>query len=125
LKEIREHEWNNYDIKIWEEYGDTQKGVREDETALEAIARHMVEVLGENKRKEPYDVYIGRGSKWGNPYYIGRDGTREQVIKKYRKYLLASPLMDDLHELKGKVLGCFCAPKPCHGDILAELANKD
>jgi len=49
LKEIREHEWNNYDIKIWEEYGDTQKGVREDETALEAIARHMVEVLGENK----------------------------------------------------------------------------
>ena len=40
-----------------------------------------------NKYKEDYDVYIGRGSKWGNPYRIGEDGTREEVIEKYRLYL--------------------------------------
>ncbi len=44
LREIREYEWNNYDIKIWGEVAGGQKGVRQGETALEAIARHMVEV---------------------------------------------------------------------------------
>ncbi len=49
LKEIREYEWNNQDVKIWGEFEDVQKGVREGETALEAIARHMVEVLEEEE----------------------------------------------------------------------------
>lgn len=76
-------------------------------------------------KKEPYDVYIGRPSKWGNPFVIGRDGTREEVIEKYRHYILHNPrLLADLSELKGKVLGCWCAPKPCHGDVLVELASK-
>lgn len=48
LKEIREYEWNSYDIKLWGERSD-QGGVREGETALEAIARHMVEVLEEKQ----------------------------------------------------------------------------
>lgn len=76
-------------------------------------------------QKQSYDVYIGRPSKWGNPFEIGKDGTRKEVIEKYRQYLLNSPeLMADLHELKGKVLGCWCSPKACHGEVLAELANK-
>lgn len=72
-----------------------------------------------------YDIYIGRPSKWGNPYSIGRDGTREEVIAKFERYLLASPaLLAALPELKGKILGCWCKPKPCHGDILEKYANQ-
>lgn len=75
-------------------------------------------------KKSKYDVYVGRGSKWGNPFVIGKDGTRKEVIKKYKKWLLNNPsLLKDLPELKGKILGCWCFPKECHGDILAELAN--
>lgn len=75
--------------------------------------------------KEPYDVYIGRGSKWGNPFLIGRDGNREEVIAKYAEWLETNhELLSSLNELQGKVLGCFCSPLPCHGNILAELADK-
>lgn len=75
-------------------------------------------------KKDRYDVYCGRPSKWGNPFIIGRDGTREEVIQKHREWFLTQDeLMNSLHELKGKVLGCWCAPAPCHCDFLAELAN--
>jgi hypothetical protein len=75
-------------------------------------------------KKSSYDVYIGRPSKWGNPFEIGKDGTREQVIAKYRKWIISQPnLMKSLPELKGKILGCWCAPLLCHGDVLSELAN--
>jgi len=75
-------------------------------------------------KHEPYDVYIGRPSKWGNPFEIGRDGTRAEVIKKYEEYLLQSDkLFVDIGELKGKVLGCWCSPQPCHGDVLVKYAN--
>jgi len=87
-----------------------------------------------NKYKEPYDVYIGRGSKWGNPFTHIKDRktkaefiveSREESIEKYRQWILSQPnLLNDIHELKGKTLGCFCKPKSCHGDVLAELANK-
>jgi hypothetical protein len=73
-------------------------------------------------KRESYDVYIGRPSVWSNPYEIGRDGDRETVIRKYREYLLSNPdLMARLPELEGKILGCWCAPKPCHGDVLIEV----
>ena len=77
-----------------------------------------------NKRKHDYDVYIGRGSIWGNPYVIGKDGTRAEVLDKYRQYLESSPdLLLQVYSLRGKTLGCYCAPLPCHGDILAEYAD--
>lgn len=76
-------------------------------------------------KKEKYDVYVGRPSKWGNPYIIGRDGTREECIRKFRNFLVRSPeLLEALPDLRGKTLGCFCKPSACHGDILMELANK-
>ena len=76
-------------------------------------------------KRHTYDVYIGRPSKWGNPFAIGADGTREQVIKKYRRWLIAQPaLMAALPELRGKTLGCWCAPQACHGDVLADLADE-
>jgi hypothetical protein len=81
-------------------------------------------------KKEPYDICIGRGrcprtggqGRWGNPFRIGRDGTREQVIARYADWLageldaeritLAEPAPFD-----GKALGCWCAPEPCHGEV--------
>jgi hypothetical protein len=78
-------------------------------------------------------VYIGdrlyRGpwrlpkSKWANPYKIGRDGTREQVIAKFECHLYDTGLFNDIHELHGRDLACWCAPEPCHGDLLLKLAN--
>ena len=75
-------------------------------------------------KKAPYDVYIGRPSKWGNPFVIGKHGTREEVIQKYLEWLMSQPdLLTDIPSLKAKVLGCYCAPAACHGDVLSELAN--
>lgn len=70
-------------------------------------------------------VYIGRPSKWGNPFVIGKDGSREEVIAKYRLWLLARPevVAAAKSELRGKNLVCFCAPLACHGDVLIEVAN--
>ena len=74
--------------------------------------------------KEPFDVYIGRGSKWGNPFKIGRDGTRKEVINKYRKMILENTeLLNSLHELENKILGCWCKPNSCHGDVLKYLTD--
>lgn len=77
-----------------------------------------------NRYASKFDVFIGRPSKWGNPYRIGKDGTRQQVLEKYRQYILSRPdLLAALPEIRGKVLGCTCVPFPCHGHILAELAD--
>jgi len=74
--------------------------------------------------KIPNGVYIGRGSKWGNPFPIGKDGSRAEVITKYIAYLLRhQALLDALPELKDKMLVCFCAPLACHGDVLARYAD--
>ena len=76
-------------------------------------------------KRARFDTYIGRPSKWGNRFVIGRDGTRDEVIEKYRQWLMQQPalLAAAREELAGKVLGCFCAPQKCHGDVLAEIAN--
>lgn len=75
-----------------------------------------------------HDVYIGRGSKWGNPFIIGKDGDREEVISKYEAYIMSPEqqhLIDDLPELVDKVLGCWCSPKACHGDILKRMVEDE
>ncbi len=76
-------------------------------------------------KKENYDVYIGRPGKWGNPFSIGKDGTREQVLYLYEEWIRNNLiLLNDLHELKGKILGCWCFPNLCHGDILIKLIKE-
>lgn len=76
-------------------------------------------------RKEQFDIDIRRPAKWGNPFKIGTDGTRSEVIEKYRNWLMTQPhLIADLEELRGKRLGCWCHPKPCHGDVLVELLQQ-
>ena len=82
-------------------------------------------------KKEEFDVYIGRGSKWGNPYSHKEGtlaehvvGSRSEAIQKFEEYLLSNEeLMESLSELKGKTLGCWCKPKSCHGDILLKYSN--
>lgn len=88
----------------------------------------MPKVLNKYKDEVPKEaVYIGRPNKWGNPFVIGKDGTREEVIAKYRIWLLAQPEKVEAakRELAGKDLVCFCAPKGCHGDVLLEVANAE
>ncbi len=83
-------------------------------------------------KKEPYDVYIGRPSKWGNPFsHLEGKGeikvdTREEAIQGYELYLEEHPELVRAAklELRGKVLGCWCRPKTCHGDILARIAEE-
>ncbi len=81
-----------------------------------------------NIRKYPRsDVYIGRPSKWGNPFIIGKDGNRKEVVKKYMNWIINGEgryLLKDLSQLKGKILGCFCKPKLCHGDVLVKLIER-
>ena len=69
-------------------------------------------------------IYIGRGSKWGNPFRIGADGDRATVIAKHARWLRDQHhLLRARDELRGKDLLGFCAPVPCHGDLLLRLAN--
>lgn len=81
-----------------------------------------------NKKRDAIprgSVFIGRPSKWGNPFAIGKDGTRDDVITKYAVWLANNPqLMAEARaELRGKNLVCFCAPAPCHGHVLYGVAN--
>jgi len=75
-------------------------------------------------KRSAHDVYIGRPSKWGNPFVIGKDGSRAEVVAKYREWAQRRGLDKAAAlELKGKTLGCWCSPQACHGDVLAEWAN--
>lgn len=73
-------------------------------------------------------VRIDRATEWGNPFRIGEDGTREEVIAKYRKALWlqiksGNQSLEQLAALKGKDLYCWCAPEACHGDVLQSAAR--
>lgn len=83
-----------------------------------------------NKDKgQKYDVYIGRGTPWGNPYAIGENGqTRDEVINKFKKYFISEIISNDekrkdLLSLRGSTLGCHCKPLACHGDVIADYLN--
>ena len=86
-------------------------------------------VLNKHKHGIPVGaVYIGRGSRWGNPFVVGRDGTRDEVCEKHRQLLWhqiqeGEITLDDLVSLHGKDLVCFCAPRRCHGDTLEAAAK--
>ena len=87
-----------------------------------------------NILREPCDIEICRPGKWGNPFTHIKDkktlakyivDSVEEALNRYREYILTTPeLYESLDELSGKKLGCFCKPKPCHGDILIELLSQ-
>ena len=92
----------------------------------------MNETTVVNLYAEPYDVYIGRkrkgGTNLGNPFEIGKDGTRTEVIEKYKSYfyerLGQEPAFKrEIEALQGKRLGCFCKPSACHGDVIKEYLD--
>ena len=63
-------------------------------------------------------------SKWANPFKIGHDGAREHVVALYEYFVRSKPdLIAALPELRGKDLACWCAPLPCHGDVLLRLVE--
>lgn len=90
-------------------------------------------------KRDPFDVYIGRPSVWGNPFTHKpgtlakyRVATIDEALDSYRKWLMGQPqlIQKAKSELKGKVLGCWCKTSknpdaPCHGDVLAEIANRE
>lgn len=86
-----------------------------------------------NLRYAPYDVYIGRAGKgkdgyFGNPYTLHREADRALVLKQYLAHFIVRIQNDAefkvrIHALRGKVLGCFCAPRLCHGNIIAHYCN--
>lgn len=82
-----------------------------------------------NCRHQSYDIMIDRSTVFGNPYRIGKDGSREEVIEKYRGHLKTSVAFgiinwSDLRRLKGKRLGCWCKPHACHGDVILEVMKE-
>ena len=107
----------------------------DDTNALLAVAARPIIIV--NKHHGESGEYIGRGSPLGNPFVIGKDGSREQVIAKYRVWLneqimRKNPVvLDELNRLgnkaideKGLALQCFCYPKPCHGEVIKEKLVK-
>lgn len=79
-----------------------------------------------NLKKDTYEVYIGRGSKWGNPFPMNNYSKeeRDRVCDEYEKWFWTTDLVKSLYQLKDKRLGCYCKPLRCHGDFLAKLCNE-
>ncbi len=87
-----------------------------------------------NVKRDKYTIddnflYIGRANKWlgfeesiwHNPFPMKNEGQRKEVLRNYLEYIVKSPLMVDLYQLDNKVLGCYCSPRDCHGNILLKL----
>ena len=81
----------------------------------------------EGWRENPDYVDISRNSKWGNPFVLGLNGSRREVVEKFKQAVLNGPLqwiLEELEELRGKILVCYCKPAECHGDVYVELLNE-
>jgi len=83
-----------------------------------------------NRHREHFDVYIGRGTPFGNPFVIGVDGDRNEVFAKYEVYfdhkIKTDPVFrEQVNRLKNQVLGCSCKPFACHGDIIVRYLDKE
>ena len=86
----------------------------------------MPKVWNRRDPKTPPDaVYVGRPTKWGNPFAMHTEAERDWVCDQYERYVQERPTLiaQARKELKGKDLVCWCAPKRCHADVLLEIAN--
>ena len=84
----------------------------------------MPKVYNRRDKEIPKDaVYVGRPTKWGNPFKIGTSIGREEVVKLYAEKLSELDKQNIIRELRGKDLICWCAPEACHADVLLEIAN--
>jgi len=101
--------------------------LKHQQIVLRMIETPITRVVNKKDCKD-YDVYIGRGSGWGNPYAIGSDGERDEVISKFKYdfdggFLGEDDFKEKLLQLRGKRIACHCAPLPCHGDVYADYLN--
>ena len=90
---------------------------------MNRLKTRVINIKTETCKSSDY-VYIGRPSIWGNPFSITENCRRSESLRRFFKYLQNHPkLVEQTLELSGKILGCYCAPLPCHGHILAALAD--
>ena len=101
------------------EYSDWLKRRLElnDDTGISAGVQSFP-TIAVNVKTDDYDILVDRTTIFGNPFKIGKDGTRNEVIDMFEEWVYTQPEL-----LKGKRLGCHCKPKKCHADILAKIAN--
>lgn len=88
----------------------------------------MPQVLNKKTSGVPIGaVYVGRPTKWGNPFPMHAESERDKVVADYRAFLARSPQLvaEARAELRGKDLVCWCAPRACHADVLMAAANSD
>jgi uncharacterized protein DUF4326 len=126
-RELREAIRSYLDSQGWTDF-ERERRRWVEELGYPTLANHHTDVhLLQWAKMTGRHVYIGRGSKWGNPFEIGKDGDREFVIDSYcLHYLPRKPsLLDALPELDGKVLECYCVPEPCHGEVLIETLRRE
>ncbi|MDD2878367.1 MAG: DUF4326 domain-containing protein [Acidiphilium sp.] len=133
-------EWSPVDILEWQDLNATERYLdietyalaadraaepRIEHTPLQPARTYRVLNKKTYARQLPADaVYIGRGSKWGNPFILGRNDSRDEIAAKHEHWLSRqNHLLRSIDELKGRDLVCFCAPLTCHGDLLLKLAN--
>lgn len=138
---IEAHEWTPSDIThaiVFDdgyEFGDeiktlkaAEKPLREIKIAITRVVNIKTDTIYQNQKSNSKYEYIGRGSYWGNPYSMYGDGDdRDEVIRKYKYDFdfdkFPNKKKSEVYKLAGKTLGCFCKPKACHGDILADFLN--
>lgn len=101
------------------------------------VKKDCLKTIGYNSledwKQDPNHLYIGRNmsfyvkgaeaSKWRNPYPVKKYGL-DECLKLYEQHIRSTDLYNQLPELKGKVLGCWCKPNACHGDVLIKLLNE-
>lgn len=84
-------------------------------------------------KREAFEIYVGRPSIWGNPFSHKpsahakfRVKTRDEAIERFEEWLLTQPALVERvkRELRGRILGCHCAPERCHAEVLARIANE-
>ena len=112
------------------ESGANSRFVRHQERKMESTMQTVVV----NIYKEQFDVYIGRAGRghdgyFGNPFRIGLGISRDDAVKQFQRYFADriekdSEFKQRILTLKGKRLGCFCKPKECHGDVIADWLNR-
>lgn len=104
---------------------DIQRQLNAGETVVVTLRGFHDNVIEWAKDNDLY-IRVDRRSDWGNPFVMDEDGDRDTVIANYQKhYLPYKPsLLGRLDELRGRALGCWCAPEPCHADVLKELCDQ-
>jgi hypothetical protein len=113
-------------VESWSAEEREKRALLEQGIAVAVNMRHHRDLIAWAKERDLF-VRVDRATPWGNQFVLGRDGDRATVIARYRDdYLPSRPdLLARLGELRGRALGCWCAPEPCHADVLATLLEDD